>query len=161
MLTSLKGQADSLPRLTCCDAVGASALSYPCWGPTPFPLLPSRDRKQRSTPKPHSHCPASQNPTLTVLSPIHPQEHKGTGKAELVVSSIHSEKLEEHESFLENPAEKIPSCFTFPELDIENGQSAEVGRLCVPHNWVFFVVLFFGFFSIQEEQDNHRKQKIN
>lgn len=134
-----------------------------CEASTPS-LLGAAWRHQRPSHSATKGQKAKEHPktslSLSCLSPSQPQEHKGTRKAKLAVSSIHSEeKLEEQERFLENPEEKILSYFNFPTLDIKNGQSAAMGRLCVLHSWGFRCG--FGFFSSQEEQDNHKKQKIN
>lgn len=139
-----EGAIPTLALLGISAASAGRSQPHPCW------------RHQRP-----SHCchqgteskGASQNPIVTVLTQPHPTPG---AQRHLSVSRIHSEeKPEEPESFLENPDEKIPSCLTSPPLDIKNGHSAAVGRLCVLHSWGFFAVLLF--FPSQEEQDNHKK----
>lgn len=142
-------------RGECADTALALLSTRPRWvqpgGTNALPTAAIKGQKAKEHPKTLL--------SLSCLGPIQPQEHKGTRKAKLVVSSIHSEeKLEEHESFLENPEEKIPSCFIFPALDIKSGQSAAVGRLCVLHNWGFFCGFFF---QVMRSRTTTRSQKIN
>lgn len=140
----------------------AQHLNSTCYDTSTLSLLGSHQRPPHCCHQGTESQGAPQNPSVTILPhPIQPQQHKGTGEAQLVLSSIHSgEKLEEQESLLEKPEEKISSCFTFPPLDIKSGQSVAVGSLCSPQLGFFFCGFGFFFKSRGAGQPQEAKDKL-